>query len=214
MPVRPAPRLPRVVAPRRGRSRRGRVDPAGTPHDVGMVTEILILSNLLAGPQHGYDIKRNVRRPGLGVVNNNAVYTTLKRLHDRGALDRRTVETTGRPNRQVFSLTDAGRDLLIGRVADFPLSRAGDDEEFYVRFALLDLVDEATRATIFATRLQALDERMATAQAYLDASDDDATRFPVQSVAMFRHLLDQLRSERAWVEDYSRDGEIGAPRAP
>jgi len=114
----------------------------------------------------------------------------------------------------VFSLTDAGRDLLIGRVADFPLSRAGDDEEFYVRFALLDLVDDATRATIFATRLQALDERMATAQAYLDAADADATRFPVQSLAMFRHLLDLLLTERAWVEEYARSGEIGAPRHP
>jgi DNA-binding PadR family transcriptional regulator len=179
-----------------------------------MVTEILILSNLLAGPQHGYDIKRNVRRPGLGVVNNNAVYTALKRLHDRGSLDRRTEETTGRPNRHVFSLTDAGRDLLLEQIADFPVSRGADDEEFYVRFALLYLVDEATRAAIFATRVQALEERMATAQAYLDAAEADGTRFPVQSVAMFRHLLDLLVTERAWVQEYARSGEIGAPRHP
>jgi len=194
-------------------SARAPVHPRRTGDDETMVTEILILSHLLEGPLHGYDIKRNVRRPDLGRVKNNAVYSTLARLRASGSLESRTEAAAGRPDRQVFSLTEKGRQRLLDRIVDLPASRAGDDEEFYVRFALLDLVDAPARARILRARLDALETKISIAQEYLDGADGGA-ELPRHAGAMFAHLHTMLLSEKRWVTDFALDAEGDVPRHP
>jgi DNA-binding PadR family transcriptional regulator len=77
----------------------------------------LVLVSLVAGPQHGYAIMKDVRdlSEGRVVLGTGTLYGALKRLLERGwirrADDGPAEEETGRV-RKVYALTDLGRRIL------------------------------------------------------------------------------------------------------
>jgi DNA-binding PadR family transcriptional regulator len=114
-----------------GRARRGGI-------------KYLILTVLADGPRHGYDIitaleeKSNGRyRPSPG-----SVYPTLTLLEEGGYI---TGETAG--GKRVFTITDAGRELLAKNPAEAPPE---DDEGVDLRSSAMKLgaaVMQAARAS-------------------------------------------------------------------
>ena len=93
-----------------GRARRGGI-------------KYLILAVLAEGPRHGYDIitaleeKSNGRyRPSPG-----SVYPTLTLLEEGGYITGDSAE-----GKRIFTITDAGRELLAMQPADVP---SGDDDD-------------------------------------------------------------------------------------
>ncbi len=114
-----------------GRARRGDI-------------KYLILEVLAEGPRHGYDIitelenKSNGRyRPSPG-----SVYPTLTLLEEGGFITGASAE-----GKRVFSITDAGRELLTKKPAD---ATFGDEDGIDLRGAALKLgaaVMQAGRAS-------------------------------------------------------------------
>jgi DNA-binding PadR family transcriptional regulator len=75
-----------------------------------------VLALLADQPAHGYEIKRGLEeRFGIVVAPLNAgqVYTTLQRLQRDALVADDAVAQTGRPDKRVYRLTDAGRDALF-----------------------------------------------------------------------------------------------------
>ena len=83
------------------------------------LTEVtfLVLVSLVAGPQHGYAIMKDVRdlSGGRVVLSTGTLYGALKRLLERGwirrAVDGPGLAETGRV-RKAYALTDLGRRIL------------------------------------------------------------------------------------------------------
>jgi DNA-binding PadR family transcriptional regulator len=74
-----------------------------------------LLALLAKEPAHGYELKlaleqtfgRAYPSPNIGQI-----YVTLKRLEQDGLVCSRDVEQTARPNKRVYELTPAGREVL------------------------------------------------------------------------------------------------------
>src|ERR1700716_3540013 len=81
--------------------------------------KFLVLELLAEGPRHGYDIIKGIEerrgvRPSAG-----SVYPTLQLLEDGGVVTREQVDGKG-----IYTIPDAGRELLSNRAAD-----PDDDDE-------------------------------------------------------------------------------------
>src|SRR3954471_22720822 len=74
-----------------------------------------VLAVLAEQPAHGYEIKRGLEeRFGsvIAPVNAGQVYVTLQRLQRDALVADDAVAQTGRPDKRVYRLTDAGRRAL------------------------------------------------------------------------------------------------------
>jgi len=75
-----------------------------------------VLALLAEEPAHGYEIKRGLEERFGSVVaplNAGQVYTTLQRLQRDRLVADDAVAQSGRPDKRVYRLTDAGRDALF-----------------------------------------------------------------------------------------------------
>lgn len=77
-------------------------------------TEYAILGLLAQGPTTGYDLKKLVEERLSHFWNESFghLYPILARLHRRGWVRKRTRTAKGRPSRNEYSLTEAGRTAL------------------------------------------------------------------------------------------------------
>jgi len=87
-----------------------------------MSLDIFLLSILRAGPGHGYELKRRVQRPTLTPLSNNSLYPALRRFELAGAVTKRVETSEGRPARNVFAITDSGREVFRDLVSTLPPS--------------------------------------------------------------------------------------------
>ncbi len=73
-----------------------------------------ILGILAQGPCSGYDIKKQIEKTITNFWHESygQIYPTLKRLHDEGLVTKTTEMQEKRPNRHVYTITDAGYDSL------------------------------------------------------------------------------------------------------
>ena len=165
----------------------------------GMLVEIVLLSNLRAGPVHGYELKRRVQRPLAATVSNNSLYPILRRLEDEGAVTHETQETDGRPPRKVYALTDEGRRRLRADVAALPEALASDEEEFLLRVGFFAELTVTERLGIVAARRSALDRRAAQLAELLRDMVDPGP-YPWRTLAA-RQVLAQIDAERAWLDE-------------
>lgn len=74
-----------------------------------------ILGILTQGSRSGYDIKKEIT----GSIDHfwhesyGQIYPTLKQLHDDGLVNKTTELQDGRPNRNVYTITETGREALL-----------------------------------------------------------------------------------------------------
>lgn len=90
----------------------------------------IILGLLAAHPMSGYDIKRAFDRSLATYWNagNSQIYTTLKALASQGFVSSELIVQESRPNRRVYSLTEAGHLELETWLSEDVPSRFTKDE--------------------------------------------------------------------------------------
>ena len=106
----------------------------------------IILGLLWARPMTGYDIKQAFDRALASYWNagNSQIYTTLKHLSHAGLVESEIVVQTTRPNRKVYSLTQAGqRELERWLYEDVP-DRFNKDDFLAKLFFCGETTDEVT----------------------------------------------------------------------
>ena len=169
----------------------------------GMALEIVLLSNLRAGPVHGYELKRRVQRPLAAALSNNSLYPILNRLELEGAVTHETQEVEGRPPRKVYTLTPVGRARLRAAITVLPDALADDEEEFLLRVGFFAELTVDQRLAVVAARDAALERRSAQLSALLDDMADPGPH-PWRTLAT-RRVQAQISEERAWLTDLARD---------
>ncbi len=77
-------------------------------------TRFTILGTLTLGPKSGYDIKRFVEHSisNFWRESYGQLYPTLRQLEDEGLVSKEIEDQAGRPARHVYSVTQAGREVL------------------------------------------------------------------------------------------------------
>jgi DNA-binding PadR family transcriptional regulator len=148
-----------------------------------------VLAALLEGEASGYELSKrfDVSVANFWSATPQQLYRELERLESGGLLDARLVEQRRRPNKRVFSLTDAGRDELYAFTTQ-PTRPMAMRDDLVVKLQALDAGDPAAVTAAFAERLE-------QAQAKL---------------ALYDRLRDRLLADRSEAE-YLRDGEDVGP---
>jgi len=125
------------------------------------VLELSILGFLAEGPLHGYELRRKVAqlsgytRP----VSDGSLYPAIARLVRDGFLDRHAEKGKAAAQRNVLSLTDAGRAELQGRLREPAQVELTDLTRFLVVLAFLHLLPEAgERDAVLRRRLEFLEQ--------------------------------------------------------
>ncbi|PTM57777.1 PadR family transcriptional regulator [Desmospora activa] len=161
-----------------------------------MYAEILILSQLLSGPKHGYEIKKNIQE-ALGEefeINNNLLYPTLRRFLEMGAITKEVVTSVGKPNRHVYLLTDMGEEIFNEMIGDFPRKLATNQLEFLVRVALFDRLELDKQQEILQKRQEVLEEKLR----HCHHIENTRPRNPF-TVEVFHFQKSQLENELALI---------------
>ncbi|GAA1480349.1 PadR family transcriptional regulator [Gordonia sinesedis] len=117
-----------------------------------MALEHAIMASLAERPGTGYEIGRQFER-SIGhfwSATHQQIYRTLRKLHSDGLVEYEPVAQDGRPDKKVYSLSPAGRDVLRDWVSTpTPIQRLRDDLGVKVRAAehgnLPDVIAELRR---------------------------------------------------------------------
>lgn len=117
-----------------------------------MALEHAILVSLAERPGTGYEIGRQFER-SIGYfwsATHQQIYRTLKKLHDDGLVEFEAVAQDSRPDKKVYTLSQAGRDALRDWVSHpAPIPRLRDELSVKLRAAehgdLDDLMAEIAR---------------------------------------------------------------------
>lgn len=163
------------------------------------MTDLIILSILLGGPQHGYALKKRAALIlGERELHNNIVYPLLKRFIREGWVKVKEAEGERGQTRQVYSLTASGRSAFLERLSEFNDKQAYSENEFHLRVAFFALLPTDVRQRILAARtavLQKYDEHLQSLQATQRLSG-----FNAEVVAFRRRQID---AELQWIHKLS-----------
>ena len=169
-----------------------------------MVADIMILALLRLGPKHGYDIKKRIERilQQKGRMNTNLLYPALHRLEEMQAIERDVHEQDGRPTKFVYRITPIGERHLRELIEQFGEAEAAKEDEFLVRLACFDLVDERSRLRILDQRRLALTQRLTRGKTIRAVWAEDIDSPWIERIVSFGER--RLREELGWLEEIEK----------
>ncbi|MFD3219133.1 PadR family transcriptional regulator, partial [Bacillus sp. BR_7a] len=136
-----------------------------------MYVDILLLAELTSGPKYGYEIKKNIQnRLGENFeLNHNMLYPSLRRFENMGAITKKVHTQVGKPNRNMYDITETGEEIFSEMLREFPEKLATNNIEFLVRIALFEKLDYEARKEVLTIRQDILHKQLTAIQS-LDAS--------------------------------------------
>jgi DNA-binding PadR family transcriptional regulator len=164
------------------------------------MNDLLMLASLLAGPQHGYALKKQVGLiSGKPEMHNNLVYPLLRRFVQQGWVSKRHAAGQRGQTRELYALTMKGKQELLRRLANFTEKEAISENEFHLRVGLFTFLDAATRSQILAVReawLAAREHRLARLSAGLETG--------LWGGEVVSYQCGRIRAERKWIAALNR----------
>jgi DNA-binding PadR family transcriptional regulator len=117
------------------------------------MNDLIILSTLLPGPKHGYQLKQEAGWIlGQNLLHNNLVYPLLRRFAEQGWVTKKTVQGQRGQERHQYALTALGRKTLIQKLGEYGESDARSFEGFLTRVGLFQVLDPAAREFVLSGR--------------------------------------------------------------
>ncbi|WP_069757907.1 PadR family transcriptional regulator [Streptomyces sp. LUP47B] len=161
-----------------------------------------VMAALLQGEASGYDLAKafDATVADFWMSTPQQLYRELERMEAEGLVTARVVEQKRRPNKRLFSLTEAGRTAIHAYTAE-PLGKpAAIRDELLVKVQCLDAGDmEAVRTAIaerteWATAKLARYERLR--QRLLDGRSEEAYFAEAERIGPYLTLLRGMAFER------------------
>ncbi|PFC69536.1 PadR family transcriptional regulator [Bacillus cereus] len=155
-----------------------------------MYVDILLLAELTSGPKYGYEIKKNIQnRLGENFeLNHNMLYPSLRRFKNMGAITKKVHTQVGKPNRNMYDITETGEEIFSEMLCEFPEKLATNNIEFLVRIALFEKLDYEARKEVLTIRQDILNKQLTAIQS-LDASSSFITEVIEFSKSRIEHEL-------------------------
>ncbi|WIM87736.1 PadR family transcriptional regulator [Candidatus Mycobacterium wuenschmannii] len=112
-----------------------------------------VLAALLAGESSGYDLAKDFDASvaNFWMATPQQLYKELERLAEQGLIQARVVEQERRPNKRMFSLTEAGYEAIREFTARSPKPSAIRDE-LLIKVSAFDVGDAAAVRDLIAER--------------------------------------------------------------
>ncbi|PWI13859.1 PadR family transcriptional regulator [Streptomyces sp. Act143] len=102
-----------------------------------------VMAALLEGEASGYDLAKGFEASvaNFWMATPQQLYRELERMEREGLVSARVVQQERRPNKRLFSLTEAGLDVLRSYVADTPAKPTAIRDELMVKVQCVDIGD-------------------------------------------------------------------------
>lgn len=178
-----------------------------------------VLAALLDGEASGYDLAKgfDASVANFWMATPQQLYRELDRMSAEGLIEARLVEQDRRPNKRLYSLTDAGRKALL-EFTEVPPKPGAIREDLLVQIQAVDSGNIAAVRTALAERLQWATAKLAryrrgqdhllagrTEDAYLAEADRigpyltllRGIRFEEENIEWARHALDVIEQRLA-----------------
>jgi DNA-binding PadR family transcriptional regulator len=168
---------------------------------------LLVLWQLFQGPMHAYRMQKLFQAQGKDrVVNLRArasLYQTLERLDRLGLVEvADTVRQEGYPDRVVYAITDAGRDVARQWLREMLRTTDGEYPEFIVAVSLLFGLSPEEARTELELRSERLAEQLAHTERALEESPPGLPRLFLLEEEYRKTVLEaQLTWVRGVIED-------------
>jgi DNA-binding PadR family transcriptional regulator len=164
------------------------------------MNDLLLLAALLEGPKHGYALKKHAGLiAGQADMHNNLVYPALRKFVERGWVTKKKAAGERGQTRQVYALTQAGQQWIVGRICDFGEGAAASADEFHLRVGLFPILTIVAREEILEKRKAYLLGR--TRRFVLLRRQMQLGRYGMQVV---RFMVRQWEAELVWIEQLRR----------
>lgn len=164
------------------------------------MTDLIILATLLAGPQHGYSLKRQAGLIlGQETLHNNLVYPLLRRFMAKKWVSKKEVPGERGQMRQLYSITSLGRKELISRLSSFTDQDARTSNQFRFRVGMFQVIEPEARMRILDAREQYLSARIEKISAIQGNFDLDR-----YSGEITNRFLIESRAELDWIAHLRR----------
>jgi DNA-binding PadR family transcriptional regulator len=164
------------------------------------MNDLIILATLLAGPKHGYQLKREAGLIlGQGTLHNNLIYPMLRRFLAEGWVTKKTMPGKRGQTRQQYSITPLGQRTLIQRLSEYGEDDASSQEGFVARVGMFEILSPEARTRILAERekyLGARDQKLAALQEQMELGTYAGT--------VVHYLREQIQSELLWIRRLRR----------
>jgi DNA-binding PadR family transcriptional regulator len=172
------------------------------------MNDLFLLAMLLAGPAHGYALKKRVGHiTGQNDMHNNLVYPLLKRFVVSGWVSRKTVPGDRGQTRERYALTPKGRQEVLRRVEEFSEKDAASSEAFQLRVGMFGVLNLEARVRILSLRqawLASRAERLSNL-----AEKMELGQWGGESVVFLRA---QVAAEQKWLKELRKKAERGKRR--
>ncbi|PHD61360.1 PadR family transcriptional regulator [Bacillus wiedmannii] len=121
-------------------------------------------------------------------LNPNTLYPALRRFENMGAIIKQIHKQVGKPNRNMYDITETGEEIFSEMLREFPEKLATNNAEFLVRIALFEKLNYEARREILTIRQAALHKQL-TAIESLDISSFFITEVIEFSKSRIEHEL-------------------------
>jgi DNA-binding PadR family transcriptional regulator len=182
---------------------------------------LIVLWQLFEGPMHVYRIQKLLEHQGKDrVVNVRArasLYQTIERLVRLGLVEvHETVRTEGHPERIVYAITEAGRDVAREWLREMLRTTGGEFPEFIAAVSMLFGLAPEDAQEQLELRAERLAAELAEAESELAAHPDLPRLFLLEEeyrravlgaeLSWVRGVVEDIRAGRlAWSEQWLRD---------
>lgn len=167
-----------------------------------LVNETVVLTLLLAEPKHGYRLLEEANRL-IGpdeTFDTKRLYTTLRRLEDKGAIVATSEQSPirGAPQRKVYSIMPLGWEFLRELISD--PKNARDRRRFFVSLSLWVFIPPETQRMLLAKRSEWLNAEVR----HMEAVAALPGHTPWSS-AVHTFQRRQVVEEQRWLEELARE---------
>ena len=100
-------------------------------------------------------------------LNHNMLYPSLRRFESMRAITKKVHTQVGKPNRNMYDITETGEEIFSEMLREFPEKLATNNIEFLVRIALFEKLDYEARKEVLTIRQDILHKQLTTTQSLM-----------------------------------------------
>jgi DNA-binding PadR family transcriptional regulator len=164
-------------------------------------TDLMLLGMLDERAMHGYEIAEVLGSPGTGSwmgVGKTSIYYALSRLDRNGLVSKHTERPGGKPERTVYSITDAGRGAFYDGLESSIRTPRACIGNFDVALYFADHLKKGVAREAFAERLAGLGSMEVRIRSLIEESR--STGLDSQA-AVLEHRLRLIDANKAYLRD-------------
>jgi DNA-binding PadR family transcriptional regulator len=164
--------------------------------------EVVVLGLVDNGIHYGYEIEKEIKNRNIRYwtdISFSSIYYILNKLEDRDYLTSNKEESTNRPSRKVYKLTETGRQELIDALKHNLSNRDKMGSSFNLGIGFLGALEKEDVITCLEKYIESIDDLITT---YSSDLERVKPLWPEHIQGLYTRPITILNAEREWVKDF------------